>query len=308
MRHFEKRAISLEEQLDLLRVRGLQIDDEDRAARYLRTIGYYRLSAYFSPYQSPKDVFAPGVAFDDVLDLYIADRKLRLLALDAMERIEVAVRTAISNVMSSRCGPHWYMDSGNFTDDFLEFRPHGGKTKFEEFIGNVEYCTGARAPGRRNSSCKHYFATYNSPDLPPSWMIIEVLPMGAWSKVYDGIRKVEYQKRIASQFSFDHKHFASWVHALTLIRNCLAHHCRFWNHQFPPKAKNVHEYTHDGIILGTPYANFAMINAVLKRFTHHSTWPQRLYEQLSEWPLDVHMYMKFPHEWHAHEFWSGVAG
>lgn len=304
MRTFEKKALSLEAQLELLRDRGLQIEDEERAARYLRTIGYYRLSAYFPPYQSSKDVFAPGIDFDDVLDLYIADRKLRLLALDAMERIEVAVRTAISNVMSSRCGPHWYMYTENFTDTFLEFRHRGGKTKFEEFIGNVECYTGATVPNRRNPSCSHYFATYSTPKLPPSWMIIEVLPMGSWSKVYEGIRKVDYQKQIASQFSFDHKHFASWVHALTLIRNCLAHHCRFWNHQFPPKAKNVHQYTHDGIHIATPYANFAMINAVLKRFTNHSTWPRRLYEHLSEWPLDIHTYMKFPKDWNNHIFWN----
>lgn len=71
------------------------------------------------------DDFRAGVAFDDVLDLYVFDRKLRLLVLDALERIEVAVRSALTDHMSQVHGAVWYLDPVHFRDvrrhrDFLK--------------------------------------------------------------------------------------------------------------------------------------------------------------------------------------------
>jgi abortive infection bacteriophage resistance protein len=87
-KRFEKDAKTPAQLVELLKSRGLFIAEEDRAERYLMSIGYYRLSAYFSPFQEPKDQFINGASFDDILDLYIFDRKLRLHVLDALERIE----------------------------------------------------------------------------------------------------------------------------------------------------------------------------------------------------------------------------
>src|SRR5699024_4542222 len=81
--------------------RGLEITSPDRAARYLRHIGYYRFSPpYAIPFQQggPDHEFRSGTSFDDVLDLYVFDRKLRILVLDALERVEVAVRAAITTI------------------------------------------------------------------------------------------------------------------------------------------------------------------------------------------------------------------
>ena len=90
---YNKPAFNLEEQLDLLKSRGLDIPQPERALHYLKFIGYYRLSGYCLFYQEkPSHSFKHGTTFDAVLDLYIFDRQLRLLVMDAMERIEVAVR------------------------------------------------------------------------------------------------------------------------------------------------------------------------------------------------------------------------
>ena len=93
--YYTKPALSFDEQLDLLRQRGLAIPDADRATRWLQKVSYYRLSAYCLPFKDG-ETFRAGTDFNDVAGLYIFDRKLRLLMLDAIERIEVAIRTAIT--------------------------------------------------------------------------------------------------------------------------------------------------------------------------------------------------------------------
>lgn len=114
---FDKAALNIDEQVNLLTNRGLDIPDPGRLHHYLHFIGYYRLSGYCRYFQIKGDeehVFLPGTTFDNVLDLYIFDRELRLLIMDAIERIEVAVRSCITNEMGVPFGPHWFMDRRYF--------------------------------------------------------------------------------------------------------------------------------------------------------------------------------------------------
>ena len=120
---FQKQALDLAAQRSLLVQRGMIVADPARADHYLRFIGYYRLSGYWFPFQyrddSPyHDNFRPGTDFETVLDRYVFDRRLRVLIMDAAERIEVAARTAISNALSERAGPHWYLDPAQFDPAF----------------------------------------------------------------------------------------------------------------------------------------------------------------------------------------------
>ena len=116
---YDKQPLSLEELVDRLMARGLHVPEPDRAARYLRHIGYYRLSPYAIPFrQAGTDhTFRPGTGFDDLLDLYVFDRTLRLLVMDALERVEVAVRAALTDHMSTAHGDsHWYTKARHFRD------------------------------------------------------------------------------------------------------------------------------------------------------------------------------------------------
>lgn len=163
------KAASIEEQIKLLTDIGININDKESAIRRLTHVGYYRLSAYFKPI---REMFAPKnpISFEKIWELYVFDRKLRLLALDAIERIEVALRVAMSETMSTQYGPYWYIDGNLFKN----------KNWHLEFMGKVIQVIEAK----NHSIIRHYYNTYSKPEYPPSWMIIECLTFGVWSKAF----------------------------------------------------------------------------------------------------------------------------
>lgn len=95
---FAKPPASIDQQIDLLVQRGMDVPDRQRAAHYLRHLNYYRLRGYWLPFESGiadngDHRFQAGTMFEHVLERYVFDRELRLLVMDAIERIEVSVRT-----------------------------------------------------------------------------------------------------------------------------------------------------------------------------------------------------------------------
>lgn len=300
---YTKPALSLAEQVAYLRDKRLVISDENYANRYLSTIGLFRLKSYAAPfYEKGTRVFRTGTSFEDLLALYVFDRKLRLLALDALDRIEIAVRSAISNVMSEQAGPHWFLDAENFSDRFVTRRGRDGRTAYEHLVQTIRYAT--RQDSRTgHPDCQKYHEIFCEPDVPPSWIVAEVLTMGTWSKLYPGIREKRYRRQIAKRFEFRHDDFEGWIHELTNLRNHCAHHQRVWNRTLAPRAKNVANYTHRGIEPHTPYAKFAMIYAFLCSFTNDSSWNRKFYDLVGECPVDIYAASKFPRQWERQPFW-----
>lgn len=208
---YDKPAMSLDELVGRLAERGMRIPDRARAVRYLRHIGYYRLSAYTIPFQAsrPHHVFRPDTSFDDILDLYVFDRVLRLLVMDALERIEVAVRSAITDHMSTTYDdPFWYTDARYFASPGR----HAGllrivrETSDARLVASPEPAdtTDTATPGAggaaviHRSALEHYLTTYASPELPPSWLMIETLTVGQLASVYRNLRARSDRTNIAA--------------------------------------------------------------------------------------------------------------
>jgi len=237
-RVFTKRPLTFEDQLELLKSRGLQIGDRDRALSYLNEISYYRLSAYFLPYQRTKDSFNDGVDFNQILDTYTFDRELRLLVFDCIERIEVAIRTQMVYGMSVyHNDPHWQDKKEYFTRPYYNsigrsVDPHG------EFQGIISRAMTTRRP---EVFIAHYKKSYHTPANPPSWMCLELLTIGELSHVYKGLENNTDKKRIADFFELHPTVFASWLHALTYVRNLCAHHSRLWNRDLAIEPSLLHK-------------------------------------------------------------------
>src|SRR5699024_4401240 len=110
---YDKKWLSVDDQIAQLRSRGMIVEDEESAFHHLQNISYYRLSGYWYPYRCrdtnaknkgntpPKrtDEFWSGTSFEEVRKLYVFDQKLRALVLEAMDRLEVALRCTISHTL-----------------------------------------------------------------------------------------------------------------------------------------------------------------------------------------------------------------
>lgn len=229
---FNKTPTTYEQQIALLTKRNLNIPDIDRALRYLQQIGYYRLSAYFPPYQEIKDQFNDGIYFDQILNTYRFDRELRLLVFDCIERIEIAIRSQINNVLAHKYkNSHWQDNPQIFKPPYIN--------KFGVSVWNYD---DVQKIIRNNCNSKnpevfikHYLNNYYTPKNPPSWMCIELLTIGELSRLYSSLLSNQDKQDIADFFELHQTVFSSWLHTLTYARNICAHHSRLWNRDFAIK-------------------------------------------------------------------------
>lgn len=234
-----KPATTINEQIKTLRERGMQVD-EQLAWQWLSNVSYYRLSAYWYPAKKigsrgeALEEFRDGTSFDDVVALYEADRKLRTLVFDAIERIETTMRTRIGESLCAD-DPLFYLNPKNFR---AEFEHKGWLQTAQKRVERV---------GRRNESIQHYRDCYDS--RFPFWVLAEVLDFSDVSRLYDGMR-VSDQRLIAEglEIKIDlsalprrtqeklkkRSPLARWLEHLVIIRNHCAHHSRLWNKSFAP--------------------------------------------------------------------------
>lgn len=206
--------------VSLLQSRGMTITDASRAEKYLNFIGYYRLSAYMYPLlQIPKDQhrYKSGTTFEQALELYRFDKKLRLLIFNEIEKIEVAVRSAIVNTGSEMTGnPFWITDSTNFND----------QSKFRHTLDLID----TEMRRSREDFIEHFKQTYSDP-YPPAWILAEVLPFGVITNIFSNIKAARIKKSIAQKFGLQVAPFESWLTIVSLTRNSCCHHARVWNKQ-----------------------------------------------------------------------------
>ena len=247
---YNKTPLSFTDQLALLKSRGISVTDEPKAISILKEISYYRLSAYFLPYQSVKDTFNPGTTFKQIIDTYSFDRELRLLVFDCIERIEIAIRTQIIYQMA-----YHYNDSHWQDNQSLFIKPYYNKIgikvdPFSEFQSIISKAKTVRTP---EVFIQHYLNNYSSPSNPPSWMCFELLTIGEMSNIYRGLSSKVDKKRIASFFDLHPTVFISWLHSLTYVRNICAHHARLWNKELAIKPELLLNPTGDWISI--PFNN-----------------------------------------------------
>lgn len=122
--HFNKLPTTIDDQITLLIERGMQ-GDQSLMRRWLETVGYYRLSAYWLPFEVPptdgqtrSKQFANDLQFDTIVDIYVFDRKLRLLIMEAIERIEIALRARWTNRLALAHGSHAHLDASVFQSGY----------------------------------------------------------------------------------------------------------------------------------------------------------------------------------------------
>ena len=216
---YAKPPLPIPDQIELLLQRGMIIPDRSEAEHYLAHLNYYRLAAYWLPFESDhrSHRFKTGTRFDQVLNLYVFDRELRLLVLDAVERVEVSLRARLASHLSCKYGPHAHLRSELFynhrTYSYLVGKLHDEVDRSgEEFV-------------------RHLTGKYDEA-LPPLWASVEVMSLGQLSRWYNNLKQRADRKAIADHYQIDEKYLRSFFHHLSIVRNICANHARLWNRTF----------------------------------------------------------------------------
>ena len=205
------------EQVDILKKRGMIVDDPEWAESVLQHINYYRLGIYWHFFEKDHEThqFRDGTSFAHVVELYDFDRKLRLLVFDALERIEVSVRTQWAYHLSKAHGAHAHLNREIHND------------KWEEA---VEYMDKSLAnTGER--FIKRSMEKYEE-ETPPIWAVSEILSFGSISRWIKNIKDNKVRKAIAVTYGVRPDILESWLQHLSVLRNRCAHHARLWNRDF----------------------------------------------------------------------------
>lgn len=296
---YSKPYLTIQEQLSLLRGRGLDISDEPRAEAALQRIGYYRLSGYWYPLRKSipiidpmtgreviqvLDEFRPGASFASVLDLYVFDKKLRLLFLDAIERIEIGLRVDVAlqmgryDLWAHRCA------------DLLH--PRFARQKKDELTDHQRWLNKLDASelSSKESFASHFKQKYGGP--LPLWMAVELWDFGRLSHFMAGMRDADLDPLAASYGLPRRTLLTSGVRAINHVRNICAHHGRLWNRPPAdqprlPRPGEVPVLDHliwDNLAQTRLYAVAAMIRLLMRRINPSSSWAERLKAHVETFP------------------------
>ena len=280
---YNKIPLTLDEQVELLKERGLNIEDEQRLKYYLKNLSYYHLSIYFKHYQN-NNIFYEGIGFEDVLRIYVFDNKLRFLLLDLLERIEKSFKCRVTYILSmeeKNC--HWYLEEKYFD-------------KQDEHQKILESIT-KDAEASRELSIQHYKDTYSDPILPPIWTILEIISFGQCVHIYKSLKK-EYRNKIARSFGEDEQFITNWILCLSLLRNHCAHYSRLWNRNLTYIPKSNHNVY--GRLFNKKsrrlYNYLVILQILLNEINPTSSWLEKLEEYIKEYKININ-HMGFPESW-----------
>lgn len=294
-RRFSKPALTVFEQIERLRSRQMTITDVDAAAHLLRHISYYRLAAYWLPFEADHatHTFRTGTSLIEVIQLYEFDRELRLLVLDAIERVEVSFRAVWAHRLAIEYGPHAHMDPSIVKDE----------VRWRTFLSSI-----LKDIGRSNEIfIRHMLKNYIEL-VPPIWATSEVLPLGALSKWYENLRSKRVKSRISCEYGLDEGMLESWLRHITYIRNLCAHHGRLWNREFTitpmiPKTKPL-------LIVGAMnsqsrglYNSLVILLHMMSVIENNHNWRAELIRLIESAPFDP-LSMGFPKNWDSLPIWS----
>lgn len=293
---FEKPALSLDDQLALLKGRGLAVDDDAVARRYLEYISYYRLSGYTRYFtrgdDERREQFREGVSFSDVVALYVFDRRIRNLLAEAFERIEIAVKGSLAYQGAIASGPFWITEPDNFD-----------RGRHPEVLKLVTDAVIAPEGKHKTQFLDAFYRKYDD-NYPPAWMITEVLSFHGISIVYK-LAKGAVRKPVADRFEVQQDTLESWLHALVFARNICAHHQRFWNRKLTikPRIPNPYRGVWPEAAQDRLYITCCIAKHMLDRIPGEGSWGRRLRLLINERPGVPLSQMGFPDDWENGVFW-----
>ena len=297
---YDKPPLTFDEQVRHLQDLGLQGDPTVMRER-LASVNYYRLSGYLYPNRSPdNETFLPGTDFDTVWKHYAFDRRLRLLVMDAIERIEIAVRTQLA-----------YHHARAYNDPFAYAvlpisLPGLRPTDYHDLLARIREETDRS----EDAFVSHFRNKYGDEHAYlPVWMAVEIMTLGTTQRFFRGASH-QVKQNVATHFGLPDKVIDSWLHTLSVIRNICAHHGRLWNKElgvkpFIPFPKDYPDWHTPYMVPNNRvFAVLTICRYCLRRIAPQSRWPQCLNSLLADFPTVPISQMGFPANWKDSPLWK----
>lgn len=256
--------------LQHLKSKNLLVADDERVKKYLLTIGYTRFKSYFKMFCNQQGIFENDFSFDDLLNIYVFDRKLRALFIEALERIELAIRNSIVDIVSVNTHDAYFIyNANNFNNGYSGI--------FAKVRDNVWYQTDKKVDINSSKIC--------------CWDIVKHLTFGCLSTFYDEL-KGNIRQDVADSFNLKNKVMSSWLLSLSASRNICAHYSLLWSRIFSIKPMNLKRDKELIIDFGTAsdklYAQFYVISYFMLQISPTTSWIKRVYDLIDEYCHKTH--------------------
>lgn len=216
-----KKALEIEEQIALLRKRGIMFDDIEKSKEILLDVGYYRLGFYSFPFEKSfpskekrNHEFKDGTSFKSIYDLYVFDTKLRRLLLNVLDRIEINLRSSITYIVSNhyKNSPTWFVDKNIMSTSFV-------RGFYDSVYRNL----------LENPIIKRHHEKYINDRFAPAWKTLEFLTLGNLTALYQAIKDSDVKKLVANKYGCSIKVFVNYLETIRVIRNKCAHGSCLYN-------------------------------------------------------------------------------
>jgi len=276
--------MTVEEQIENLREKGLVIDNTDYAHSILNDISYFRLvKAYSLGLKVRNGNYYIGVRFEDIVQLYLFDSNFRQVVYPQIEKVEINLRCRLSNYFSVKYGVLGYERMENFAA--------------QEDVFNSLYDDITKEINRKSRTpfIKNFQKNYADGKIP-LYALVEVMSFGTLSKFFKNMKN-EDKKVIASYYGIGYTYLESWLENLSYVRNICAHYSRLYNAKLTKTPRLYRHYTDDGISNAHIFATLLTLKHLLPNDRHWHDFIQTIEILIDKYSSVKLHRLGFPQNW-----------
>lgn len=214
---------TIDEQIDILKGKGLDFTDFNNPDEILVRENYFFINGYRHLFltSANSNQFIPGTNFSELYGLFTFDRQLRNILFKNIMIVENNVKSIFSYVISKNHGykESTYLDVSMFSKDPKKIK------QINDLIKKMK--RQIRVNGKEHNATKHYIENYG---YLPLWVVVKVLSFGIISELYTILQK-EDQEEIASYFDLKVDELIVYLPILSNYRNLCAHEDICYEHK-----------------------------------------------------------------------------
>ena len=206
---------NLDEQIELLKQKGLTIDDIDYAKEVLLRENYFFIGGYRHLFlrDDGSRKFINGTNFRELYGMFNFDRQLRNILFKNILIVENNLKSILAYVLSKNHGykEQNYLNASIFVNDYNKTRQINDLLRKMKRQINVN--------GKQHTATSHYIKNYG---YIPLWVVVKVLSFGIVGELYSILTK-EDQEEIANIYNVSVDSLINYLPILANYRNLCAH-------------------------------------------------------------------------------------